>query len=175
MRRIEKKVKKLLDVNYISSPPVPVDQIAESLGAILSFEPFEGKDDLSGLLYRDGKNTIIGINSAHAQTRQRFSIAHEVGHLMLHDKELFVDKVVRINFRENKSSPAINKEEIQANKFAAELLMPKSFINDEIDKLINKKQSFVKEEIVDHLSKAFSVSPLAMEYRLINLGVLNSH
>jgi len=88
MRKIEREVKKLLDDNGVTMPPVPVDRIAESLGAIISFEPFEGKDDLSGILYRDGKNKIIGINSAHAQNRQRFSIAHEIGHLRLHRKEL---------------------------------------------------------------------------------------
>jgi len=175
MRKIEKTVKKLLDDNYVTRPPVPVDQIAESLNAIISFEPFEGKDDISGILYRDGKNTIIGINSAHAQTRQRFSIAHEIGHLMLHDKELFVDKVVRVNFRDNKSSLATDREEIQANTFAAELLMPKSLINAEIDRLIKKWQTFDKDELIGHLFKTFQVSPQAMEYRLINLGILISH
>ena len=62
MRKIGREVKKLLDDNGVTRPPVPVDKIAESLGAIISFEPFEGKDDLSGILYRDGKNKIIGIN-----------------------------------------------------------------------------------------------------------------
>lgn len=175
MRKIERQVKKLLDDKVVSKPPVPVDRIAESLGAIISFEPFEGKDDLSGILYRDGKNKIIGINSAHAQTRQRFSIAHEIGHLTLHNKELFVDKVVRVNFRDNKSSLATDREEIEANTFAAELLMPKSFINAEIDRLIKKRQSFDKDDLIDHLARAFHVSPQAMEFRLINLGILISH
>lgn len=175
MRKIEKVVKKLLDDNYVSSPPIPVDRIAESLGAIISLEPFEGKDDLSGILYRDGKNTIIGINSAHAQNRQRFSIAHEIGHLTLHDGELFVDKVVRVNFRDNKASLVSDRKEIKANTFAAELLMPKNFIKSEIDSLITKRQSFEKDELIKHLSKTFQVSPQAMEYRLINLGILISH
>lgn len=175
MRKIEREVKKLLDDNGVTMPPVPVDRIAESLGAIISFEPFEGKDDLSGILYRDGKNKIIGINSAHTQNRQRFSIAHEIGHLRLHSKELFVDKVVRVNFRDNKSSLATDREEIEANTFAAELLMPKNFINTGIDSLIKKRQAFDKDEIIEHLSRAFHVSPQAMEYRLVNLGILISH
>lgn len=175
MRKIEREVKKLLDDNGVTRPPVPVDKIAESLGAIISFEPFEGKDDLSGILYRDGKNKIIGINSAHAQNRQRFSIAHEIGHLKLHSKELFVDKVVRVNFRDNKSSLATDKEEIEANTFAAGLLMPKNFINTEIDSLIKKRQALDKDELIEHLSRAFHVSTQAVEYRLINLGILISH
>ena len=175
MRKIEREVKKLLDDNGVAMPPVPVDRIAESLGAIISFEPFEGKDDLSGILYRDGKNKIIGINSAHAQNRQRFSIAHEIGHLRLHSKELFVDKVVRVNFRDNKSSLATDKEEIEANTFAAGLLMPKNFINTEIDSLIKKRQALDKDELIEHLSRAFHVSTQAVEYRLINLGILISH
>lgn len=175
MKKIEVEAKKLLDHNGVTKPPVPVDRIAESLGAIISFEPFEGKDDLSGILYRNGKNKIIGINSAHAQNRQRFSIAHEIGHLRLHSKELFVDKVVRVNFRDNKSSLATDREEIEANTFAAELLMPKNFINTEIDSLIKKRQTLDKDELIEHLSRVFHVSPQAIEYRLINLGILISH
>lgn len=174
MRKIEREVKKLLADNDVIKPPVPVDRIAEFLGAIISFEPFEGKDELSGILYRDGKNKIIGINSAHAQTRQRFSIAHEIGHLTLHNKELFVDKVVRLNFRDNKSSLATDREEIEANTFAAELLMPKYLIDIEIDRLIKKRQPFDKDQLIDYLSKAFYVSLQAMEYRLNNLGILIS-
>ena len=175
MKKIEIDVIKLLDDNDVIKPPVPVNKIAESLGAIISFEPFEGKDDLSGILYRDEKNKIIGINSAHSQTRQRFSIAHEIGHLTLHNKELFVDKVVRVKFRNQRSSLAIDREEIEANAFAAELLMPKKFINSEIAKFLRKQQPITKEQLIDFLSKLFHVSPQAMEYRLINLGILNSH
>ncbi len=44
--------------------------------------PASGRVAVSGILYRDGENTVVGINSAHPGTRQRFSRAHELGHLM---------------------------------------------------------------------------------------------
>jgi len=50
------------------------------MGAVLCFEPFEGADDISGILYINGDSKIMGINSAHSHTRQRFSIAYEIGH-----------------------------------------------------------------------------------------------
>ena len=142
MNKIEKSVKKLLEANEIVNPPVPVDKIAGYLGAAIFYEPFDGQDDLSGMLFREGEKKIIGINSSHHSNRQRFSIAHEIGHLVLHNRDLFVDKVVKINFRDSKSSQAIDKEEIAANAFAAELLMPKDFIIAEIKKMLIQKPVF---------------------------------
>ncbi|MBC2714091.1 MAG: ImmA/IrrE family metallo-endopeptidase [Desulfobacteraceae bacterium] len=173
MNKTEKMAQQLLAEFGIDTPPVPVEDIAKQKGAKLSFEPFEGKDDISGLLFRDKNNVIIGINSAHPRNRQRFSIAHELGHLFLHDKELFVDKVVKLNFRDSVSSAAIDTKEIAANAFAAELLMPKQFIQNEIYKIIKKSLSLNKEELIEKLAVIFEVSKQAMEYRLTNLGILH--
>lgn len=174
MTKPEKIARSLLDELGIKKPPVPVEKIAEMKGAILSFEPFEGQHDISGVLFRDEKNIIIGINSAHHQNRQRFTIAHELGHLLLHErKELFIDKV--LNFRDSKSSLASNNSEMAANTFAAELLMPKELIKKELIKVSQKKSLPDKETLIKNLAKLFQVSPQAMEFRLINLGILFSH
>ena len=174
MNRAEKQATKLLDELHITSPPVPVEAVAKKMGATLVFEPFKGEDDISGIMYRDDKHTIIGINSVHPETRRRFSIAHELGHLTLHHKKkLFVDKVVRVDFRDRTSSLAIDKEEIEANAFAAELLMPQEFIWEKISrKLSRRRSSPTKDELIDDLARTFNVSPQAMEYRLNNLGIL---
>jgi Zn-dependent peptidase ImmA (M78 family) len=175
MYRAEKKARELLQNQGIPGPPVPVETIARKMGVKLAFEPFKGKDDISGILYRKGEQSIIGINSAHPQTRQRFSIAHEIGHLILHTKKLFVDRVVRIDFRDSTSSLAIDNEEISANVFAAELLMPRDFIEREIKRLSAKRKSLPsKERLIKELASIFNVSPQAMEYRLNNLGILIS-
>ncbi len=175
MYRAEKKAKELLKNQGITGPPVPVEALARKIGAELAFEPFEGEDDISGILYRKGEQSIIGINSAHPNTRQRFSIAHEIGHLVLHTKRLFVDKVVRVDFRDSISSLAINNEEISANVFAAELLMPRDFIEREIKRISSKRKSLQsKERLIRELANIFDVSLQAMEYRLNNLGILIS-
>ena len=177
MGKIENTVREILEELNITEPPVPVQLIAKKMGAKLMFEPFDGKDDISGMLFRDGENTIIGINSAHANARQRFSIAHEIGHLALHKRnKLFIDKVVKINFRDNKSSMAIDPNEIAANAFAAELLMPRDFVRNEIHNEIERQKNITdKDDFIQKLAKTFNVSTQAMEYRLINLGILDSH
>ena len=172
MRHVERKAGELIKRHNITKPPVSVETIAKRMQAKLSFEPFEGQDDISGILYRDGENTVIGINSAHPDTRQRFSIAHELGHLLLHKKNLFVDKVIN---RDSKSSLAIDKAEIEANAFAAELLMPRNFIMEEIQRKLAKRNfTLSKEKLIETLARKFKVSTQAMEYRLNNLGILIS-
>jgi Zn-dependent peptidase ImmA (M78 family) len=173
--KAEKQAIAVLARFNITGPPVPVETIAEKMGATLVFEPFEGEDDISGILYRKDQHTIIGINSAHSETRRRFSVAHELGHLALHPKKLFVDKVVRIDFRDRTSGLAIRPEEIAANAFAAELLMPSEFLARQIARKLSKRGAPpAKEKLINDLAKTFKVSPQAMEYRLTNLGILIS-
>ena len=59
-----------------------VEAIAEKLGAEVIFDKLG--DDVSGLLVREADRVVIGVNDAHPETRQRFTIAHELGHLVLH-------------------------------------------------------------------------------------------
>lgn len=80
------------------------------------------------------------INSLHHPHRQRFTIAHEIGHRVKHTRELssFEDKTF---FRNGDS----NLIEIQANKFAAELLMPSDAFSYHIEKISSKV-----EDIAEH-------------------------
>ena len=75
------------------------------------------------MLYRDGPKVIIGVNENDGPTRQRFTVAHEIGHLTLHrGRPMILDhKVhedVQINMRDT-TLPS-SREEVQANAFAAE-------------------------------------------------------
>lgn len=69
-------------------------------------------------------------------TRQRFSIAHKIGHLVLHKKKLIVDKIVKYDFRGPNSKMGFDIYEIAANSFPVEVLMPKIFVRKEIKKEI---------------------------------------
>jgi len=170
--RPEAVAEKVLGELNIREIPIPVEKIAEKLGAGVSYEPFDGKDEISGVLIKDGDRVVIGINSSHAKTRQRFTIAHEIGHLVLkHRGDIFVDKTVRIN-RDSKSALAIDKNEIDANGFAAALLMPRALLIQEFQKRLKKNSNKSDSMIVAQLAKAFEVSNQAMEHRLNNLGVL---
>src|SRR3954469_18194462 len=101
--RAEQAALDLLAKQGINAPPVPVEKIAKRLRVDVRFEPLEG--GLSGALYRaDDGHAVLGVNNWHAEVRQRFTIAHELGHLLLHPDELFVDGVLK---RDGDSSLAI--------------------------------------------------------------------
>jgi Zn-dependent peptidase ImmA (M78 family) len=164
-----KKARELLAAAKVKSPPVPVEMLASLVGAEIRYEPFPGS--LSGMVHRQPNGAaVIGINSLHPLTRQRFSIAHELAHLFLHkDEALHVDETSSIRFRSELSSRAIDASEIEANQFAAELLMPSKLLFSEIDKL---PDDLGTEEAVAKLAEQFQVSEQAMTFRLSGLGVL---
>lgn len=174
MRRIEIE-RRAVDLRTscgISAPPVPVEQIAISNGIQVVRSAAEWSE--SGFLLRDNGRTIIGINSRNSTKRQRFSIAHELGHWCLHKgKPLIVDQSVMISKRDDVSSQATDREEIEANQFAAELLMPKQFVADAVKRHM-RTSAGSREEFVTALARDFDVSTEAMGWRLINLGVFSS-
>jgi Zn-dependent peptidase ImmA (M78 family) len=156
----------LLEAAGVQRPPVPVEAIARQLGARLSYEPFDG--NVSGLLYRDGDQVVIGVNTLHPEVRQRFTVAHELGHWKLHPgKRVFLDHLVRVDFRDGRS----DREEVQANGFAAELLMPKELIVREVAHRGLPGSAIRVNQLVEELAAVFQVSGQAMEYRLTNLGI----
>lgn len=162
----------LLATSGITAPPVPVEQIAASHGIQIVRSSAEWNE--SGFLLRDNDRIIVGINARNSPKRQRFTIAHELGHWLLHDgKPLIVDQSVMINKRDDVSSQATDWQEIQANQFAAELLMPFKFVTDELRRLMSSDIGS-REELITTLARIFSVSNDAMGWRLINLGVLSS-
>ncbi|ORA75454.1 hypothetical protein BST25_05920 [Mycobacterium heidelbergense] len=129
----------------------------------------------SGFLLREeGRPPIIGINRKTSPKRQRFTIAHELGHWRLHEgKPLIVDQSVMVNKRNDVSSQASDLQEIQANQFAAALLMPESLVR------VRANHSAIegfrsRDELISRLSSEFDVSTDAMSWRLVNLGILSS-
>lgn len=158
----------VLEEAGVTNLPVPVGEIAISRGADVTYEAYEG--EVSGMLYRFDDHAVIGVNSTHAPTRQRFTVAHEIGHLEMHKGQpLFIDRFARVNWRNGES----NNEEIEANQFAAELLMPREFVAREVERMLEKRRAIDARTLAAQLAKTFEVSPQAMEYRLANLGVLD--
>ncbi len=166
--RAEKRAAEVLTEAGINELPVPVDELAISLGADVTYESFDG--EVSGMLVRGANRAVIGVNSKHAKTRQRFSVAHEIAHLVMHPgTPMFVDRFVRVNYRNGES----NREEIEANAFAAELLMPCNLMAESVDRALAKHQGLTPEQLAKQLARTFHVSPEAMSYRLQNLEVVD--
>src|SRR5947208_7479473 len=133
-RDIELEARKLLENNSVSRPPVPVDELAAALG--IEVRSSAGKDDVSGALIRNDDSVVIAVNSSHHENRQRFTIAHEIGHFILHKRtERHFDEDFRIDYRNTVSSEATQRDEIEANRFAAALLMPESFLRQDLMKM----------------------------------------
>lgn len=172
MPRADREARELLAEHGITDPPVPVADIADALGVQIVFEDF-GETDISAMLMRDetGAHPVIGVNKRQSTNRRNFSIAHELGHFVLHKgKPLIVDRA-RVNFRDTVSSMGTDYDEMQANAFAAELLMPRSFVLAAVREFTDETEDFTSEELIDVLANRFAVSSAAMGYRLMNLGI----
>ena len=94
------------------------------------------------------------------ETRRRFTIAHEVGHHLLHSDGV---KVLCRPADLDQADDAGRAKERQANRFAAELLMPEPLVREHAESAGADATA---------LARTFDVSPIAMAFRLVNLGYL---
>jgi Zn-dependent peptidase ImmA (M78 family) len=167
--KIQTIVEKLLTNSEITDAPVPLFQIVKSCGVRVVANSLEG--DLSGFLYRDKEQAVIGVNTEQAATRQNFTIAHELGHFLLHDQEqLHVDHEFRVRLRNDLSSQGTEDAEREANFFAASLLMPKSFIEKDLEG--EEYVDLFDDDFLHGLSRKYGVSAQALVNRLKNLGYI---
>lgn len=172
-RRAEVRAAQLLADCGVFSPPVNVEQLVRQQGAMVSKSSFRDGDVSGMLLRREGQSPVIGVNDSQPLLRQRFTIAHELGHLLLHPgREVVLDRPVRINMRDGLSSTATDREEIEANAFAASLLMPADMVREQLMLLpVTIRQD--PDRCTVALAERFEVSTSAMGFRLINLGLVS--
>lgn len=139
-------------------PPIDVLAIARDLGVAVFVRPFPIA--LSALLLRHEQNAFIGINSHQAPVRQRFSLAHELGHFALHHKDgHFIDYGVALAV-EGELPGYDWQHETEANQFAAELLMPADLVKND-----------ARTTALSRLARRYDVSQEAMGFRIANLGL----
>ena len=159
------RAQQLLTRLDIKSAPTPVEKIARALGVQVRFSPFD--DELSGMIYIKEGVPIIGVNSLHHPNRQRFTIAHELGHLELHRQMItttvHVDKNFPALMRDPKSATGTEQIEIEANQFAAELLMPRELIEQA---LAGEQFDIEDDGPIEEIAKKFRVSKQALQYRI---------
>ena len=158
---IEQEAERVLNQFSSKTIPVVIEGIAVRLSAKIRKAPSK---DFSGLLIRKNGHALIGINSGEASVRQRFTIAHEIGHLRLHpNQDTFVD------YRDNKKDVMRTPKERHADMFAAALLMPRQSLVKDFRTIA--KDGFTEEEI-ELLARKYQVSDDAMRFRLLNLHLL---
>jgi len=171
-KRIEALARDILRENNVIEPPVPIEKIANGKGVRVLFQPLES--DIAGCLYhneQDQEYTVIGVNSFHDKVKQRFAIAHELGHLLLHQFDpLHVDRAVQAKYKKDLSTNGVNVDEIEANLFAAELLMPRDFIAHDLERV--NATDILDESFTFQLVQRYDVNTLTLFLHLMNLGYI---
>jgi Zn-dependent peptidase ImmA (M78 family) len=158
-RRIEPIVESILLRHWDGLLPVDVESIARARGCRLL--PRKGLD-VSGEVCRRDQGWEIVYNADDHEVRQRFTIAHELGHVELGhlaDRE----KCLR-DPREHYSLECFDPRERDANRFAASLLMPARAVRAAVANM--------QDPDIEKLAELFRVSRLAMGIRLKQLGIL---
>jgi len=160
------KAEKLKD-KYNAKIPIDIKSIAENEGFIVvtrSLKEYEGTitnkaiSGISGVLYTTENAKEIWVNEEDPEQRRNFTIAHELGHYYLHGGKENT-KGTFVSFRGDK-----NPIETEANKFAAELLLP----TDDV-KQVYEDTLFIPT--VSYLASKFNVSDQAMRIKLEQMGL----
>jgi Zn-dependent peptidase ImmA (M78 family) len=165
----EEVARKLLD-RFGQQLPIDIEALIKAHNIAIRRQELE--ESISGMLVIKDGRVIIGVNENHHPNRQRFTLAHELGHFLLHRSvsSIFVDAST-IFFRDSTSSDGSKAQEIEANAFAGELLMPAKQIREAIN---NQPLDAFDEGAVRRLAVQFGISSQALTIRLTRLGLINT-
>jgi Zn-dependent peptidase ImmA (M78 family) len=164
-QEVEKRAADVLREHGLDSIPVDLIVLANRLGMSVHNATFS-EDNIVGMISKRGDRITLLVNHSAPPFRKLFTIAHEMGHYflhLLHDGE-FVDDETNL-FRqpqdEQRNPTPEQRREIQANLFAAALLMPEEAVRSE----------WMKGRSLDKLARKFNVSRTAMGLRISQLGL----
>lgn len=143
--------------------PIDVKRVARSMGIEVRLDELEA--NTHGMFVRRLSREVILVNRHDHLHRQRFTIAHELGHAVLHAGDrVFVDYR-----RDARSASGAFLEEVEANAFAAELLMPAALLTE----CIKNVDPWENDDIVGDLARRLEVSVQALQIRVSGLGLLD--
>lgn len=146
-----------------ATSPIDIFTLAFSI-ASLSIVFYPMGEHLSGMCIKDGKNSVIAINSSMTLGRQRFSMAHELYHLF-YDKEQLTTVCAK-EIGEGK------EKEQEADQFASYLLMPRDALTEILEQIRkNEKEGLLLKDIV-RIEQYFQISRQALLHRLVEDGEL---
>jgi len=162
INKIKDKVNELRTQYSLHSVPVDLTDLLEKENIIVidkDFAEYERKvqKSISGILYIDGDTKLIFVNERDNLRRKNFTVAHELGHYFLHYDRGKQDEVF-VSFRGDS-----NPRETEANKFAAELLLP--------DDKARKEYESAMFPTASYLAEKFEVSEQAMSIKLEQMGL----
>ena len=152
---IQSKVNTLLEHTQCDTYPVPIVRIAESIGYTVHFMDMDSNDSIVGKVSHTDKK--IYVKQGDIPQRQRFTIAHELGHIKLHNGDKFRTERGLNVFSDD-------PEEVEANRFAAMLLMPENEF---------RRIWEISEQSIEYVANYFAVSKLSASIRANTLNLLS--
>lgn len=166
------QAERLIERLGLMALPIDVHAIAHRLG--LEITEANLGEGVSGLLISNAGSAHIFIQTKDHNHRKRFSIGHEIAHFILgHQIEsgehVIVDRGYYISQRGPRASTGVDQKEIEANQFAACLLMPSQLLRERVSALGGPP---LLDQEVSYLANEFEVSEQAMTIRLTTLGLL---
>lgn len=150
--------------SHLSNIPVKLGALAKDLG--ISVKVSTLKTGVSGLIQREGGIYKIKLNRYESRERQRFTLAHEISHYLLHrdlidkNENGIVDNVLY------RSGEAANVE-YEANKLASCIVVPSEVLIEELE----AHSDYESTAQVEILARRFEVSKAAMEIKFEELGI----
>lgn len=148
---VRDSVKKLLKQAKISTYPIKVRDVLKVVPN-LHIDSAELEDEISGMQAMVGDNIYIRFNESHSKIRKRFTVSHELGHAFLGHSS---------GCQNSNNLNSKNISEVEANQFAAELLMPLSMLKIAIN----------NSKTITSLAYDFWVSKEAMSWRIKETGL----
>ncbi|MEK7572092.1 MAG: ImmA/IrrE family metallo-endopeptidase [Patescibacteria group bacterium] len=140
----------------VDSPPIPLLDIVSSYGLVISYADFSAiprGNEIAGFI--DLKQNKIVVNEDDAPNRQRFTIAHELGHFIMHQNFIKNNKKYTVLLRRPLKNHNYSSEEQEANCFAASLLVPKDILRNysELPNGISASLFAVSEDVIKYRKK----------------------
>jgi Zn-dependent peptidase ImmA (M78 family) len=154
----------------LREPPIDVHRVVRALGLRVVYESLG--PEVYGLLIWCPKPAVICVNREVPEPKQRMVIAHEMGHVHL-GHEFGPDQYVHVDRRWDRYrdciAPGLSEQDMEANQFAGELVMPTKLLQEAVAKYGNAP---LTEEHMQELAAKFDVSEQSMTIRLSRLGLI---
>ncbi|MDC9529175.1 ImmA/IrrE family metallo-endopeptidase [Pseudoalteromonas sp. Angola-7] len=137
--------------------PVAIGKVAQSFGIVVKKATLEG--NLAGEIKETDGIVTIRVNSHDVKARQRYTIAHEIAHYLLH-RHLLKDGIQDTPLYRSHLSSTIERE---ADSLAADILMPDHIVQN---LLSNHSQDYKNEKLYEIVAESLGVSKTALKIKL---------
>lgn len=158
----------LLRGHRVSKPPVKIRKLVKSQGVAIETEKLE--PNVSSILFR-GKEPRITLNRRHSRSRQRFALAHALGHFLMHGGGGAAVFLTDLTVHLRAGDPArSDPRELEANAFAMDLLLPEHLLRNELRE--SEGIDLSDESRIEDLAARYRISPHLLVLRLSRLGLV---